>query len=93
MVSLVYILHVIVVTRVNYVLKDLNSVLASRVFTRRPNVSSIRYRHLGFTIDDVGYCKVITHHAWGHNAFVGCVFTNAPVDCAEMQRTLVNNGK
>lgn len=51
-----------------------------------------RYRHLGFTIDDLGCCKVITHHEWGRNAFIGCMFTNAPVDSAEVQSLLVNPG-
>ncbi|OQR79850.1 methylmalonic aciduria and homocystinuria type D -like protein [Tropilaelaps mercedesae] len=51
-----------------------------------------RYRNLGFTIDDLGCCKVITHHKWGHNAFVGSLFTNAPIDSPEVQRILARNG-
>ncbi len=39
-----------------------------------------RYRRLGFEIDDLGCCKVIRHHCWGTRAYVGCLFTNAPVE-------------
>jgi len=36
-----------------------------------------RYRLLGFRIEDLGCCKVISHNRFGRNVFVGCVVTNA----------------
>ncbi|XP_003747957.1 methylmalonic aciduria and homocystinuria type D homolog, mitochondrial [Galendromus occidentalis] len=52
-----------------------------------------RYRHLGFTIEDLGCCKVITHHEWGRNAFVGCLFTNAPMNSVEIQKILNSSNR
>lgn len=40
-----------------------------------------RFNHLGFTVDDLGCCKVIRHKLWATNVFVGAIFTNAPTDC------------
>jgi len=39
-----------------------------------------RFRHLGFEIEDLACCKVVRHHEWGTHAYVGCVFTTAPMD-------------
>jgi len=38
-----------------------------------------RFRHLGFEIEDLACCKVVRHHQWGTHAYVGCVFTTAPM--------------
>ncbi|CAG5124768.1 unnamed protein product [Candidula unifasciata] len=39
-----------------------------------------RYRKLGFEIQDLGCCKVISHPVWGAHAYIGCLFTSAPID-------------
>jgi len=38
-----------------------------------------KYRLLGFSIEDLGCCKVISHVAFGKNVFVNCIVTNAAV--------------
>jgi len=47
-----------------------------------------RYRHLGFTIEDLGCCRVLKHHRWGTHAFVGCLLTDAPVDSNVLENVL-----
>ncbi|XP_005097766.1 cobalamin trafficking protein CblD [Aplysia californica] len=39
-----------------------------------------RYRRMGFDILDLGCCKVITHPVWGTNAYIGTLFSNAPLN-------------
>jgi len=36
-----------------------------------------QFRLLGFRIEDLGCCKVISHKQYGRNVFVGCIITNA----------------
>jgi len=36
-----------------------------------------KFRSLGFTIEDLGCCKVILHPDFGRNVFVGCIVTDA----------------
>jgi len=42
-----------------------------------------RFRQLGLEIEDLGCCKVVRHHKWGTHAYVGCVFTTAPMELME----------
>jgi len=44
------------------------------------------YKRLGFDIDDLGCCKVIRHAQWGTHAYVGSLFTNAPMNLPVIQQ-------
>ncbi|GMT09412.1 hypothetical protein PFISCL1PPCAC_709, partial [Pristionchus fissidentatus] len=43
------------------------------------------YRKMGFKVEDLGCCKVLQHATWGSRAFVGTIFTDAPVDSQIVQ--------
>lgn len=47
-----------------------------------------RYNQLGFNIEDLGCCKVMKHVLWGSRAFVGTIFTSAPLDDEAIQNVL-----
>lgn len=47
-----------------------------------------RYKQLGFNIEDLGCCKVMKHVLWGSYAFVGTIFTSAPLDDVAIQNVL-----
>jgi len=48
-----------------------------------------RYKQMGFQIEDLGCCKVLRHVLWGTKAFVGTIFTDAPLHC-EILQSIVN---
>ncbi|VDD91436.1 unnamed protein product [Enterobius vermicularis] len=47
-----------------------------------------RYRTLGFRVTDFGCCKVLEHGSWGTHAFVGTIFTDAPLHSAALTEIL-----
>lgn len=47
-----------------------------------------RYRSLGFKITDLGCCKVLEHVVWGTKAFVGTIFTDAPINSSAVAEIL-----
>jgi hypothetical protein len=47
-----------------------------------------RMRYLGLDIQDLGCCKVVFHPQWKAHVFVGCLFTNAPMDDPLIQELL-----
>lgn len=38
------------------------------------------FNQLGFSVEDLGCCKVLQHKQWQSNIFVGILFTNAPLE-------------
>uniref|UniRef100_A0A8R1DJY1 Methylmalonic aciduria and homocystinuria type D protein, mitochondrial n=1 Tax=Caenorhabditis japonica TaxID=281687 RepID=A0A8R1DJY1_CAEJA len=46
------------------------------------------YKQMGFKIEDLGCCKVLQHACWGSNAFVGTIFTDAPLDSSAVTSIL-----
>jgi len=51
------------------------------------------FRLLGFRIEDLGCCKVISHNKFGRNVFVGCLITNAASESDVMQNVLQDIGR
>jgi len=47
-----------------------------------------RFIHLGFTIEDLGCCRVMNHNVYGTNVFVGVVFSTADPDNTVLQSVL-----
>lgn len=47
-----------------------------------------RYLKLGFELEDLGCCRVITHHKWGTHSYVSCLFTDAPLTLTVLQPML-----
>jgi len=46
------------------------------------------FQQLGFQIEDLGCCKVLKHIKWGSHAFVGTIFTDAPMGSQIMKQLL-----
>jgi len=44
-----------------------------------------KYRLLGFRIEDLGCCKVISHKDFGRNVFVGTIVTSVPTGTGAIQ--------
>ncbi|XP_072320384.1 cobalamin trafficking protein CblD-like isoform X2 [Eucyclogobius newberryi] len=51
-----------------------------------------RYSALGFSVDDLGCCRVLRHSLWGSNVFVGSVFTVAPPEDSRVMQVLQGRG-
>eukprot|EP00117_Sycon_ciliatum_P038209 scpid73997/ scgid28438/ Methylmalonic aciduria and homocystinuria type D homolog, mitochondrial len=49
-----------------------------------------RMRHLGYTVEDLGCCKCLSHPKWGTHVFGGVLVTNAPVDSPALASIIGN---
>lgn len=47
-----------------------------------------RLSKFGFDVEDLGCCKVINHKQWGRHAFIGTLFTTAPLGSDQVQKLL-----
>ena len=50
-----------------------------------------KYRLLGYRIEDLGCCKVISHKEFGRHVFVGTIFTDAHPSSGVVQVISFNN--
>lgn len=62
---------------------DFDSLTSATLFE-----TDLRYRNFGFTIEDLGCCRIMMHKEWGTHIFVGAIFTNAPLYSNEIQQVL-----
>jgi len=59
--------------------------LAAQITNATMYQTDLRYARFGFTVEDMGCCRIISHHKWGTHIFVGAIFTNAKLDSKEIQ--------
>ncbi|KAL8222426.1 UNVERIFIED_CONTAM: hypothetical protein K2H54_075972 [Gekko kuhli] len=69
---------------------DPTSRLAFFGTNKTPFETDKRYHHLGFSIEDLGSCRVIRHNLWGTHVVVGIIFTDAAPDSPVMKKLSEN---